>query len=172
VANCGGYCLALTGGGVYDFVHSTIANYWTYSVRNTPSVVLTNYLVDTNDQPIPIPMDFSFGNGIIDGFNFEEFETDFVGGADTLYYLTNSLLKTNRNVGNETNFNQILRNEDPRFLDIRENDYRLDTLSPAIGWGDPVIATTVPLDILGNSRSERADAGAYQFVPGQTEGNK
>jgi hypothetical protein len=172
VANSGGYCMALTGGGVYDFKHATVANYWSYSVRTTPAVILTNYLADTAGQPVPIAMDFTFGNGLIYGYNIDEFETDMVGGADSLYKLSNSIMRTSLNLSNTENYNQVLRNEDPLFLDFRENDYRIDSLSPAIGLGDPEIGASVPLDILGNPRNERADAGAYQFVPGQTDGGK
>ena len=167
LANCGGYCMALTGGGYYDFKHSTLANYWAYSVRNTPAVYINNYLVDTNDQAVPVAMSYNLGNSIIYGYNQQEFEADMVGGADSLYYLTNCIIKTNADLSNTTNYNQILRNEDPFFLDPRENDYRIDTLSPAIGFGNPDIAATVPFDILGNPRTERADLGAYQFMPGQ-----
>ena len=170
VANCGGYCLAFTGGGNYDFKQSTIANYWSYGVRNTPAVFINNYLPDTNDQPVPFPMDFFMGNSIIYGYNQNEFETDMVSGADSLYFLTHCLLKTVYNVGNPDNYNTILKNEDPKSLDHQENDYRIDTLSPAIDYGDPAIAGTVPYDILGNPRTEHYDLGAYQFVPGQDEG--
>jgi hypothetical protein len=171
VANSGGYCMALTGGGVYDFKHTTVANYWSYSVRTTPAVILTNYLTDTSNQPIPISMDFAFGNGLIYGYNIDEFETDMVGGADSIYRVSNSIMRTSLDISNTDIYNQILKNEDPLFLDTRENDYRIDTLSPAIDRGDPAIASFVPLDILGNSRAERADAGAYQFMPGQSSGD-
>ena len=164
--------MALTSGGVYDFKHSTISNYWPYSVRNTPAVYLNNFSVDTNDQAVPIAMDFNLGNSIIYGYNQNEFETEMVDGADSLYYLTNCIVKIQTSTSNTDNFNKILRNEDPLFLDERENDYRIDTLSPAIDYGDPDIAASVPFDILNNSRAERADLGAYQFMPGQTGGLK
>lgn len=170
VANCGGYCLAFTGGGYYDFRQSTFANYWPYSVRNTPAVFINNYLPDSNDQPVPFPMNFSLGNSIIYGFNRNEFETDMVSGADSLYYLNNCILKTEYQVSNSINYNDILKNQDPKFMDYQENDYRLDTLSPAIGYGNPDIAATVPFDILGNPRTEHYDLGAYQFMPGQGNG--
>ena len=78
-------------------------------------------------------------------------------------------MRIQTSTSNAVNYNKILRNQDPLFLDDRENDYRIDTLSPAIGFGDPEIAATVPFDILNNSRAERADVGAYQFMPGQSE---
>jgi len=171
LANCGGYCMALTGGGFYDFRQSTIANYWKYSIRNTPAVYINNFLVDTNDNPVPISMNYTLANSILYGFNQNEFETEMVDGADSLYYLTNTILKSNLNTSNTENYNQVLKNQDPKFVNYQENDYRLDTLSPAIGFGNPDIAATVPLDILGNSRLESADVGAYEFVPGQTEGS-
>lgn len=170
LANCGGYCMALTGGGYYDFRQSTIANYWRYSIRNTPAVYINNFLVDTNDAAVPIPIDYTLSNSIIYGYNQNEFEADMVGGADSAFYLTNVIIKSTENLSNPDNYNQILKNQDPKFFDFQEKDYRLDTLSPAIGFGDPDIAATVPFDILGNSRLESADVGAYEFVPGQTEG--
>ena len=33
--------MVLTG-GTYDFKHSTFANYWSFSSRNTPSILLNN----------------------------------------------------------------------------------------------------------------------------------
>ncbi|MEJ2595517.1 MAG: hypothetical protein P8100_10425 [bacterium] len=169
LANCGGYSMALTSGGVYDFKHATIANYWPYSVRNTPAVYLNNFVLDTNEQEIPVPIDFKMGNSIIYGYNQNEFVTEMVAGADTLYYLDHCIMRIQTSTANATNFNQVLRNEDPLFLDFRENEYRIDTLSPAIGFGDATIAAEAPFDLLNNSRAERADAGAYQFMPGQSE---
>jgi hypothetical protein len=163
--------MALTGGGYYDFRQSTIANYWRYSIRNTPAVYINNFLVDTNDNAVPIPINCTLANSIIYGFNQNEFEAEMVSGADSTFYLTNVILKSNENVNNPDNYNQILKNQDPKFVDAQVNDYRLDTLSPAIGFGNPEIAATVPFDILGNSRLESADLGAYEFVPGQTEGS-
>ena len=169
IANCGSYCLAFTGGGSYDFRHSTIANYWPYAVRNTPAVYINNYLIDTLDQPVPLAMNFDLGNSIVYGFNRNEFEADMVSGADSSYFLTHCILKTELNLSNPDHYNQILKNEDPLFLDYKINDYRIDTLSPAIDYGDRDIAATVPWDILGNQRTNRPDLGAYQFMPGQTE---
>ena len=169
VANCGGYCLALTGGGNYHFIQSTLANYWPYSIRNNPAVMLTNFLKDTNNQPVPFPMHFTLGNSIIYGYNDNEFGTGMVAGADSAYYLDHCLVKSRLKMDNTAYFNQILKNEDPKFMDIEKQDYRIDTLSPAIGRGDPAIGTGAPFDILGNPRGQTPDLGAYQFVPGQSK---
>ncbi|MFK5856613.1 MAG: hypothetical protein QM503_10810, partial [Bacteroidota bacterium] len=172
VANCGGYNLAFTGGGDYDFVQSTIAGYWPYSVRNTPAIFINNYLLDTMDQPLSYPINFRFDNSILYGYNANELETDMDGGADSLYYFTNSMLKTTLDVSNPDFYINILNNEDPLFLNPQENDYRIDSLSPAVARANEAIAATVPRDILDNSRLPIPDIGAYQFVPGQAEGKK
>jgi len=171
-ANCGGYCLALTGGGDYRFLQSTLANYWPYSIRNTPAVLLTNYLKDTNDLAVPYPMHFVLGNSIIYGYNTNEFGTSMVAGADSAYLLDHCLVKTTLKMDNLNYFQSIIKNQDPKFLDIEKQDYRIDTLSPAIGKGSPTIGAEVPFDILGNPRGQTPDLGAYQFVSGQSKKSK
>ena len=172
VANCGGYCMAITGGGYFDFKHTTVANYWSYSVRNTPAVYLNNFLIDTSEQYIPYPIDFTMGNSIIYGSNENEFITEMIADADSAYYINHVNLKTIVNTSNEDYFNAILKNEDPLFLDYNINDYRLDSLSPARKIGDLQIASEVPFDIAGTQRTEDPDLGAYQFVPGQGDGER
>ncbi len=169
IANCGAYCIAATGGGYYNFKQTTIANYWSYSVRNTPAVYLNNYLLDTLDQPLPLPINFSIGNSIIYGNNTNEFQTEMVAGADSVYFLNYVNLKTQLNTSNTDYFNMIQKNEDPLFMDYKINDYRLDSLSPSRKIGDIQIASEVPFDIVGTQRTNEPDLGAYQFVPGQEE---
>ncbi len=165
ISNCGGYCMALTGGGNYDFKQITLADYWTFSVRNTPALYINNFLLDTTDNPIPYTMNFSMGNSIVYGYNQNEFETDMVSGADTIYFLNHCDLRTTLKTNNTENYKDIYKNKDPKFVDIDSSNYRLDSLSPAIGKGDPNIATQVPLDIVGNNRLPLPDLGAYQYVP-------
>jgi len=172
LANCGGYCLAVTGGGNYDFKHTTIANYWSGSIRNTPALFLNNYFMDTLDQPIPTPLNFSMGNSIVYGYNEDEFLTDMDGGADSIYFFDHGIMKTNRDLSDETLFQNILKNEDPLFLDYNLNDYRIDSLSPAVDYGSQAIADQVPFDILNNPRTESPDLGTYEFVPGQGGGER
>ncbi|MBU2552846.1 MAG: hypothetical protein KKF98_00205, partial [Bacteroidetes bacterium] len=89
------------------------------------------------------------------------------GNADSLYFLSHTLVKTSLKMDDPAYFNAIIKNEDPLFFNVSANDYRLDTLSPAINKGDPAIALESPFDLLNNSRLNNPDAGAYQFMPGQ-----
>ena len=78
-------------------------------------------------------------------------------------------------IGSIPIFTSILinqNNENPLFESIENNDYRVDSLSPAIGKADLAIASTVPYDIIGNSRLPLPDVGAYQFIPGQNVDDK
>lgn len=167
VGDCGAYSMALTNGGNYSFIQSTFANYWPYSVRNNPAVFLTNFVVDTNNQTHHNSMHFNLGNSIIYGYNDNEFGTQMVSGADSGYYLDHCLVKTTLDMSNSDYFNQIIKNKDPLFNSTSAQDFRLDSLSPAIGKGDPNISAKAPNDILGNPRGNTPDLGAYQFVPGK-----
>jgi len=167
VANCGAYCMAFTGGGNYNFIQSTLADYWQYGVRKTPALFLNNFLLDTLDNPIPIPIHFEMGNSIVYGYNDDEFGTEMVEGADSSYFFNHVLLKSSFDVSNENQFESVLTNENPLFLDYETNDYRLDSLSPAVDIGSESISSQIPNDILGNPRGNKPDMGAYEFVPGQ-----
>ncbi len=167
VANCGGYCIALTGGGNYNFIQSTVANYWEYGVRKTPALFLNNFLLDSLENPVPIAMHFDMGNSIVYGYNNDEFGTEMTEGADSAYLFDHALLKTSRDVGNTDYYKSVEINQDPLFFNSEENDYRLDTLSPAIDKGSTTISSQIPNDILGNPRGSLPDLGAYEFESGQ-----
>ena len=109
-------------------------------------------------------------NCIVYGNQEDEFSTDFYPGPDTTYFFNNSLLKTKRtNSDSFTNYNACIFNKDPKFVD-KVLDYHLDTLSPAIGIGNPLYSTgLLEYDLDGISRGNNPDAGAYQFVPNGRE---
>jgi hypothetical protein len=65
-----------------------------------------------------------------------------------------------------THFVNILLNEDPVFVDYFQNNYDLDTLSPAMDEGNLIDGSLVPLDIQGELRSFNGlpDLGAYERI--------
>jgi hypothetical protein len=165
VANCGSYGMALTTGGDYRFIHSTIANYWSLSTRNNANVYVSNYVLDSLSVPIPYPFNLVMGNTIIYGSNDEEIETDFVGSADSTYLFDNCLVKTGRKLSLFPGFVNCMKNQDPLFKDYNTFDFHPDTLSPVIGKGKIDFAESFPVDLDGISRTPFPDIGAYQFVP-------
>lgn len=166
ISNCGNYGIALTGGGEYIFEQGTLANYWNKSTRTTPSLLFNNvYNNPTDGYSYAYNFFFEMNNCIMSGNRDEEFATDFYPGPDTTYYFNNSLLKTSRR-NNEyfQNYKDCVFNEDPMFVN-KEYDFHLDSLSPAIGIGNPLYSVgLLQYDLDGVARGNKPDAGAYQYI--------
>jgi hypothetical protein len=165
VANCGQYGVILNIGGQYDFRHCTFANYWTYSTRQTPSLVLNNWYEDVYGtiQHRPLTKAY-FGNCIIYGAVTEEMLLDSLNGGIFKYNFDHCLLKTAINTSDVNHFTNCLVNSDPAFSNVTMNDYSLTTTSAAIDKGLSSIATLVPFDILRHNRMNDVapDLGAYE----------
>ena len=171
VSNCGNYAIALTGGGEYIFEQGTVANYWTKGTRTTPSLFFNNvYQSPLDGYGYAYNFYFEMNNCILYGNKDDEFNTDFYPGPDTTYYFNNSLLKTMRR-NNElfNNFNECIFNKDPKFIN-NEYNFHIDSISPAIGIGNPLYSTgLLQYDLDGVARGNHPDAGAYQYVPNVEE---
>ena len=66
-----------------------------------------------------------------------------------------------------TEFVDCILNDDPNFVDAVENNFELDTLSPAKDVGlQSIVLTDINLeqDILGTPRLQSPDLGAYERV--------
>ncbi len=167
ISNCGSNAIALNGGGEYVFEHGTVANFWKKSTRTTPSLSFKNiYKNPADGYYYAYNFFFEMNNCIMYGNQEDEFSTDFYPGPDTTYYFNNCLLKTKR-TNNEmfTNYNECIFNTDPKFVN-KEYNFHLDTLSPAIGIGNPLYSTgLLQYDLDGVLRGDKPDVGAYQFVP-------
>jgi hypothetical protein len=167
IANCGVHAVLMRFGGNYDFRHVTVANFYNLigAIRQTPSVVINNYYKDTLGNTIVRPIEKAyFGNSIIFGSLQEEILIDLFpdNNADN-YLFDHCLVKTTFNSKAVTRFENSIFNRSPRFKNVGDNDYRLLEGSPVIGIGNPNIAIDLSVDILGNSRQERIDLGAYQY---------
>lgn len=171
VSNCGNYAIALTGGGEYIFEQGTVANYWNKGTRTTPSLFFNNvYQSPVDGYGYAYNFYFEMNNCIMSGNREDEFSTDFYPGPDTTYYFNSSLLKTKRtNSEFFCNYNECIFNKDPRFIN-KEYNFHIDSISPAIGLGNPKYSTgMLQYDLDGVDRGNTPDAGAYQFVPNVEE---
>ncbi len=169
VANCGEHAAILALGGHYEFSHCTFANYYTLQSRRTPSMVFNNYYEDVNGN-IQI-RDFthlSFSNSIIYGTLQEEILLDFHTGTSPPLFFDHCLIRTELDTSGP-DFIQVIKNMNPSFNDTQNNDYRLRDDSPAIGAGNPDVSRQIPVDLLGNDRSQRSDIGAIQYHPIEEE---
>ncbi len=165
VANCGQYALVLSIGGDYEFLHSTFANYWKYSYRNTPSIVLNNYYKDYNQIIHTRPLiNAYFGNCILYGSNEEELLLDKNTNALFNFKFDHCLIRTKLNTNDVNYYSSCIINSNPQFTDIENNNYKLKANSPAKSTGNQSVTALVPFDIEGVLRPSPASLGAYEFV--------
>ncbi len=117
--------LTVLRGGSFDFEGCTFADYWRYSARRLESVVLTNYLLNS-DGSVREAADLvkaDFTDCIIYGNYASEVIVSGIEGYALNSNFSHCLVK-----GGEWD-------EDPLFVDVEEDDYHLQEESPATGIG-------------------------------------
>ena len=175
ISNCASYCVYLAG-GKHDFVHNTIAAYYGYPYTNLNihsniipedvAAVYVNNLSKNYAKTIS-----SFSNCIITGGRknnvvvatplANEYQGQFVGNylrADSL-----SELFAHNNVYAAEEDTAVFRNIYYQYKKYHYYNFRLDSLSPARGIADSIIALKFPIDRVGNTRKPHPDAGCYEF---------
>lgn len=166
IANCGTHLLSLNIGGDYDFKHCTFANFWPFSVRQTPSIYLNNYYEDNNGNIQNRDLlRANFGNSIIMGNNENEIFFDKSENAVFNYLIEYSVLKMQVDYWTDWNSGNSQSNtlsSDVNFLDYETLNFELDENSIAINAGSEAIAQEVPLDINGVDRTDNPDAGCFE----------
>ena len=165
LSDAAGAVLSLTG-GVADFTHCTIVNYYFYDVITAPIVTLGYCAAADSIQGGAPLLRASFNNSILCGKASEVSGIDFTGSH--VFFrscLFNSMGE------DDANFIHTVWGGMPLFKATGEEHYYYNYQigseeSGAIGKGDPAFALS-PLDkdMYGNSRLERVDIGAYQYVP-------
>ena len=168
VSECGQYTVACYIGGDYTFNHCTFANYWNYSIRNSPSILLNNFYVDSYDNIQIRDLNKAFfGNCIIYGSLSTEISLDSNSLGLFNYKFDHSLIKIDPNINTNTaKFKNIIKNSDPLFKDPFNSEFTLEENSPAIEVGDYQITQDNMLffDIVQENRNNPPDVGAYQFI--------
>ncbi|MCP4553318.1 MAG: hypothetical protein GY834_15040 [Bacteroidetes bacterium] len=164
ISNSENYLLALTMGGIIDFNHCTFANYWSRSVRQLPSVYISNYHQYKSGSVSTRELHVNFGNSIIDGVNNEELEIDLLDDDISSFLFDHTALKTLLDTDNSFYLNCLI-NKYNFFKHPTKNSFELGLLSPAINRGSIDIGIMFPIDLSGNSRIESPDLGAYEFAP-------
>lgn len=168
--NSGQVSAGLTTGGTYDFRHCTFGNYWTLGNRQTPALLLSNWF-DHPELPTYAPLDAYFGNCIIYGSNINELGLDKSPSAGFDFQLERCMLRANPediDMTDNSQFTDVIINENPKFKDPTNHDFELDTLSPAMDVGHMSITNfnigILGQDILRNQRptGDGPDLGAYE----------
>ncbi len=171
ISECGQFAIALLIGGRYEFYHCTVANYWgLFTTRSTPAVVLNNYYEDINGNIQVRPIEKAiFGNCIIYGNRESEFEIDQYPGSELNFKLSHCISKIDVkefDLEDEDRFVNYYNYKDPKFISVRDNNYQLDTLSPAKDKGSLNFAFPFPVDLNGENRlsDDGPDIGAYERI--------
>lgn len=167
VANAGQSCVVLQGGGEYTFNHTSIGNYWSFEIRQTPAFYITNlYQNAIGDIEVRDIQNSNFRDGIIWGNNTEEIEYDLDTDGATNFLFSNYIIRTNANLNGEPQFTNINsgNNADPEWVDPDEGNYRLEPTSPAVDAGtQPYLGG---LDLDGNFFCGAVfDLGCYEYCP-------
>ena len=160
-ANTANATVALIG-GKYSFTHCTIANYYRWSVRINPSLVVSN-LAESGAVPLTR---CDIRNSIVYGGIDEEVRLINVSAAQFDYQFTNCVLK-GESVSN-AHFENIIWNSNPLFKNLNNNgdfsySFQLSGGSPAIDKADD--SYMPPTDIRGKARPNglKADLGCYEW---------
>lgn len=175
INNSGQASLACSLGGDYVFNHSTFANYWANSFRTFPAVLIDNVLqVSETEVVVADLVRAEFNNCIV--YGSEQRELGFVNNpsAQFNFKFNNSLIRFEDPNGEFTNvpeyqfqnpslYSDIVRNQDPVFLNTDLNDFNIETgASGADGIGLPGVGPAT--DLNGTPRGANPDAGAYESI--------
>jgi len=172
IVNCGSYAVALMIGGSYEFYHCTIANYYRYGTRTSPSLAMSNFYIYENTAYVRPLENALFSNCIIYGGRETEIELyNKIGEVPVPgkfnYLFDHCLIKVDTmDTSDERFFKNIIKNEDPNFVSTYDLDFHLDTLSPAKDIADIEISRLFPFDIDRVSRlsDDGPDIGAYERI--------
>ena len=170
----GQYALACTLGGSYEFKHCTFNNNWSSS-KQLAVLIDNHYKDDTNFEHTYDLEQADFKNCIIFGSNQVELILD--KGTDTSYQFNYSFTKcqirfnnTNNQFTNDLlyafiNTAEIIKNQNPDFLDVYTNKLMIGNDSDVKDFGDDL---GINFDVIGTPRQVypdgKVDIGAYQHI--------
>jgi hypothetical protein len=164
INNAGNASLACTYGGEYSFTHCTFNNNWSSS--NQAAVLINNYSTGSTPEVKDLT-GATFNNCIIYGSYSNELSLEEQTGADFVYQFNYCLIKYATTTNSyylfdtdTTHYNSIIRNEDPKFYSVSDNELNIESSSSAVAKGSTDYL--VPLDINGDTRTTPPDLGAYQ----------
>lgn len=162
ISNCASYCVYCQG-GTHDFIHTTIASYFGQTnvrIQSTGKEDVAAVYVHNLSKETPQTVT-SFYNSIICGPR----EKELVLATPFEQYYPGTIKGSW--IGQDTT-EHVFRNTFYKYKEYVYYDFRLDSLSPAIGIGDSIIAASYREDRNGEKRfgeGIKPDAGCYQYLP-------
>lgn len=168
-ADCQYYCIDLSLGGNYTFVQSTFANYWSYSQRQTTTLLVNNWYQDVygNYQSRPLTNAY-FGNCIVWGSLTEELQLDSShGGSQPFkYYFDNCDLLTKQNISNGYHYSiDSTYSIGPSFTSTSTDNYSLSNSAQFSGLGNPSLCSYATNPNYGGT-TDLSGTTQFQCPPG------
>lgn len=164
------YGIQLTYGGDYTFNYCSVASY----EGQNEAVIITDFYCEDILCSTGVKvnkLNANFNNCIFAGSNIDEVGIVQVSETndDFQYKFTNCLVRVDELLlpKNTPDFFDHCENcldqkqNDRIFLDQNADDFRLDTMSVALGLARPLVS--VKEDIIGKLRKEMPDMGCYEF---------
>lgn len=172
LGNAGNASLFCNLGGSYEFLHTTIANYWSNGFRTGAALQINNFEEISGQQIVSEDLlQANFANCIIVGNTRSELFLESNGVNAFAFNFSHCLLNYGDensdplyDFKNDTLYNNLFLNLKANFLSTVNNDFRLIDNSEIIGVGDLNTAQMVPLDLLGMDRTIAPDLGAFQAI--------
>ncbi len=168
IHNCGQYAAALTYGGNYRFYHTTLANYWSRSNRQTPTLFLNNFSINGNSA-IGWPMDFSMVNSLVYGSLEKEFTYDSIPDVPLQFQFERCALRVAPNfpLSPASRYIHVWKNINPQFEQPSLGQFILKSNSPLLDSASTQSIQTFPFqltfDIYGKNRTfSQPDPGAME----------
>lgn len=145
-------------GSGFTFNQCTFAGYAGGQVQ-LPVIGISDFYKDQENVTTVTDINGTIRNCVIYGHQDNEIAFNLDNIGTNTFSITHSLIKL-KDESNEPFYSSIIWNTDPAFKNPGEYDFDIWYTSPLINAG---IATSVGLDIKGNSRSNPPDIGAYEF---------
>lgn len=146
-------------GGVYSFLHCTLANYYEWSMREGAALVVCKGVNKCE-----------FKNSIIYGSMQNELDIRDWDALKTNISIQSCLIRNKQEFEGDS-FIKTVWNKDPEFLSINESglyeyDFMLTDKSVAKDVADASIASATPVDMNGASRLKdlAPDMGCFEYV--------
>ena len=150
--------VANLAGGNYTYHHCTFADLAVNFFRDEPMISWADNIVLDNDELLVADMYLELRNSIVWGILENELNVSASQEAEFVILATNNLLKTDLT---EIFGDQNIDDQNPRFIQPREGNFLLDTLSPAKDIGANL---KYEIDLRGKPRDNQPDLGAYERI--------
>jgi hypothetical protein len=168
-SRAGQYVMAGTGGGEYRFDHCTFANNWNLSIRQTPSLFITNLVqVSATTVQVRPVVNSRFRNCILTGNGVNEFALDFNEQVPADIQFTHCLLRGEQAVivPFEPFFTgDIFVGNTPGFRNFTAGDFRLREDAFVRGKGTNIGGPLPTLDLIGTPYATPRPLGCLEYTP-------